>query len=145
MTSRASSGVVRGIVSGLGGDAITVVIDLHEEAREISCDLLDAALRPGDRLTVGDRILVWADAAAGRGVVVGRIVTPELEVTTEGPIARPPQADELILDATERITLRVGDGSIEIRGDGKILLKGTDLVSHAKRINRIKGGSVSIN
>ena len=40
---------------------------------------------------------------------------------------------------------RVGDGSIEIRADGKILIKGTDLVSHAKRMNRIKGGAVSIN
>ena len=29
--------------------------------------------------------------------------------------------------------------------DGKILIKGKDLVSHAQRTNRIKGGSVAIN
>jgi len=43
------------------------------------------------------------------------------------------------------MTLRVGNGSITIRGDGKILIKGSDLVSHAQRTNRIRGGAVSIN
>jgi hypothetical protein len=51
----------------------------------------------------------------------------------------------LVLEATREMTLRVGDGSITIRKDGKILIKGTDLVSHAKRMNRVKGGAVSIN
>jgi len=43
------------------------------------------------------------------------------------------------------VCLRVGDGSITIREDGKVLIKGKDLVSHAQRMNRIKGGAVSIN
>jgi archaeosine-15-forming tRNA-guanine transglycosylase len=51
----------------------------------------------------------------------------------------------LVLEANEALTLRVGDGSITIREDGKILIKGKDLVSHAKRMNRIRGGSVTIN
>jgi hypothetical protein len=53
--------------------------------------------------------------------------------------------DDLVLEAKETVTLRCGDGSITIRADGKILIKGKDLVSHAQRANRIKGGSVSIN
>ena len=53
--------------------------------------------------------------------------------------------DELVLEAKHTLTLRVGDGSITIREDGKILIKGKDLVSHAARTNRIKGGSVQIN
>jgi hypothetical protein len=53
--------------------------------------------------------------------------------------------DELVLEAKQSLTLRVGAGSITIREDGKILIKGTDLVSHARRTNRIRGGAVSIN
>jgi len=52
---------------------------------------------------------------------------------------------ELVLEAKHSLTLRVGDGSITIREDGKILIKGKDLVSHAQRLNRIKGGAVQIN
>ena len=48
-------------------------------------------------------------------------------------------------EAKHQLTLRVGEGTISIREDGKILIKGTDLVSHAQRMNRIKGGAVSIN
>lgn len=53
--------------------------------------------------------------------------------------------ETLVLEATDELTLRVGDGSITIRKDGKILIKGQDLVSHATRMNRIKGGAVAIN
>ena len=53
--------------------------------------------------------------------------------------------EELLLEAKHSLTLRVGDGSITIREDGKILIKGKDLVSHATRLNRIKGGAVQIN
>ncbi len=53
--------------------------------------------------------------------------------------------DEIVLEAKKGLVLRVGEGSITIRSDGKILIKGKDLVSHAKRTNRIKGGAVSLN
>ena len=51
----------------------------------------------------------------------------------------------MVLEAKRRLTLKCGDGSITIREDGKILIKGKDLVSHATRMNRIKGGAVQIN
>ena len=62
------------------------------------------------------------------------------------PAAKPaaPPA-ELVIEATSQLTLKCGDGSITLRGDGKVLIKGKDLVSHAQRMNRIKGGGVAIN
>jgi len=142
----AASGVARGIVSGLAGNDITVVIEPRDGARELTCDLLDAALRPGDPLLVGDQVLVWtSEAPNARGVVIGRVVTPAVESTTHGPAASAPRPRTIVLESGEALTLRVGDGSIEIRADGRILIKGTDLVSRATRMNRIKGGAVSIN
>jgi hypothetical protein len=92
-------------------------------------------------LAPGDEVLAWLpnDASAG-GIVLGRVGPSR--AASAGP-DEPPA--ELVLEARSALTLRVGDGSIEIRADGKILIKGSDLVSHATRVNRIKGGAVAIN
>ena len=51
----------------------------------------------------------------------------------------------LVLTAEREIELRCGKSSITLRKDGRLLIKGVDLVSRASRTNRIKGGSVAIN
>ena len=106
---------------------------------EIECDILHASSAP-PRLVAGDAVLVWRPTGGDRGVLLGRI----------GPSSAAPNGnagapEELVLEAKHSLCLRVGDGSITIRDDGKILIKGKDLVSHAQRLNRIKGGAVSIN
>lgn len=103
-------------------------------------------------LSPNDRVLCLVEAENHEhGVILGRLggVTPRPE--THERIRRAaietddqPQ-DSLTIEAKHSLTLRVGDGSITIREDGKILIKGKDLVSHAQRMNRIKGGAVSIN
>ena len=86
----------------------------------------------------GDRVLTWVPSD-GAPVVIGRIGP------TRGAALREQAPETLTLEATQSLTLRVGEGSITIREDGKILIRGRDLVSHAQRMNRIKGGAVSIN
>ena len=49
------------------------------------------------------------------------------------------------IEARKQIVLECGKGSITIRKDGKILVKGTKLVSRASETNKIKGASVNIN
>jgi hypothetical protein len=109
----------------------------------IECDVLGPtatqSFAPDDEVVV-----VHPRSAEERGVIVGRVAV------RRGPLAAPPDApeeipDELVLEARKSLTLRVGSGSITIREDGKILIKGKDLVSHAQRLNRIKGGAVAIN
>ena len=50
-----------------------------------------------------------------------------------------------IISAEREIVLRCGDASITLTRAGKILLKGTYVVSRSSGVNRIKGGSVQIN
>jgi len=89
----------------------------------------------------GDAVFCWAEGGdPERLLVLGRIGVAASTTPAAAPIP-----DELVLEARQSLTLRVGDGSITIREDGKILIKGKDLVSHAQRMNRIKGGAVSIN
>jgi hypothetical protein len=96
------------------------------------CDALDNAR--AEVLQPGDEVLFWHPGSAATGVILGRIGSRS-ETTT----------DSLIIEARENLTLRCGEGSITIRKDGRILIKGKDLVSHAHRANRIRGGSVAIN
>jgi hypothetical protein len=104
-------------------------------------------------LAPGDRVLIWRDSGGSRlAVVIGRLGPSQAascpgslrEDATERQSGAEIQ-EELVLEARRALTLRVGQGSITIRDDGKILIKGKDLVSHAQRMNRIKGGAVSIN
>lgn len=104
-----------------------------------ACDRLAASDGPPARLAKGDWVLIAVSGAgARRPLILGRI----------GPsaAARPPETpDHLIIQASQALTLKCGQGSVDIRADGKILIKGKDVVSHAQATNRIKGGSVSIN
>jgi hypothetical protein len=49
------------------------------------------------------------------------------------------------ITARESITLKCGDASITLNRDGKIVLRGAHVVSHASGVNRIRGGSVELN
>jgi hypothetical protein len=107
-------------------------------AEPFRCSVLETAVGNRMRLEPGDTVLVVWDQHR-RGIVIGRIGVAE----TNTHLGEAP--DELVIEAKKNLTLKCGDGSITIREDGKILIKGKDLVSHAQRMNRIKGGSVSIN
>jgi hypothetical protein len=119
----------------------------HEDV--LTCDLLVVAGSQSYAITRGESVLVWRSGFYNeKGVIIGRIDNTQSAQREAAPPTAP-QAEsvpeELVLEAGRSLTLRVGDGSITIRADGKILIKGKDLVSHAQRTNRIKGGSVAIN
>jgi uncharacterized protein DUF6484 len=50
-----------------------------------------------------------------------------------------------IVDADEEIELRCGEAKVRITRDGKVIVLGNDVLSRARRRNRIKGGTVNIN
>jgi len=115
----------------------SVVVDGSSGTEEIVCTVLQTTEGTTLVLAPHDVVLCWCpDPQVPRGVILGRIGPSHLEGTTP---------DELVIEARKNLTLKCGEGSITIRDDGKILIKGKDLVSHAQRMNRIKGGSVSIN
>ncbi|MCU0634211.1 MAG: hypothetical protein MUE41_05000 [Gemmatimonadaceae bacterium] len=132
ITMLSTSGARRDVVTTVLPDN-TVFLASHPDR---PCDVLTTA--GGElRLTPGDEVFAWLpDDPAVRGVILGRI--------GESHVPNADLRDELILEAREQIVLKVGDGTITIR-DGRILIQGRDLVSDAKRLNRIRGGAVSIN
>ena len=111
-------------------------------AMELLCDVLAASATPV-ALAPGDEVLV---AAADRtsealGIVLGRIGATRAQ--SESPaIAR---ERRIVIEADEELILRVGDSSIRIARDGKVVIRGEHVLTRAKGTNRIKGGSVAIN
>ena len=136
LTSSGSELLRSAVILRLEGDDI-VVTEGAGGTEEIVCSLIQSIEVPSLALAPLDVVLYWRpDPQVPQGVILGRIGLSHAQ-------AKPP--DELVIEAKKNLTLKCGEGSITIREDGKILIKGKDLVSHAQRMNRIKGGSVSIN
>ena len=53
--------------------------------------------------------------------------------------------EKVVVSAEKEIVLRCGEASITLTRAGKILLKGTYVLSRSSGVNRVKGGSVQIN
>jgi len=127
----------RARIVGFSEDGVCGVA-LTPEGEPIPCDLLESSDVPLQSLAEGDEVMVWVPASPGperHGVVMGRI-------RKAGPGNVP---GELYLRASKSLTLQCEDGSITLRSDGKILIKGKELVSRAEGTNWVKGAAVSIN
>ena len=51
----------------------------------------------------------------------------------------------IVIRGEESVMLRCGEASITLTREGKVVVKGTHLVSHSRGVNRIRGGSVELN
>jgi hypothetical protein len=61
------------------------------------------------------------------------------------PLVARLDGEQVGLEGRREIVLKCGHASITLRRDGKILVRGIYVETHAKGVNRIKGGSVKVN
>lgn len=97
----------------------------------VECDFLETGM---SAFEIDDEVLVWVGESQGRGVVLGRI--RETAPTMPAAIA---------IRATESLTLQCGEASLNLRADGKVMIKGEDVLLRAKGTQRIRAGTVAIN
>jgi hypothetical protein len=102
-------------------------------------------------------VLVFEGGAPSRPLILGLIRDAPAESLAEKPaaidadsIGAPGQpltvnGRRLLLEGQQEIVLRCGQGSITLRADGSIVVKGTRLLSRASEVNKIRGASVQIN
>jgi hypothetical protein len=100
-------------------------------------------------VNVGREVLLLYEAGdPGRPVILAWMAEPGVALTvTPAETARVVRVDgkHVVIEAAEEILLQCGRGSILIREDGAIVIKGTNLLSRSSGINKIKGGAVRIN
>jgi hypothetical protein len=100
-------------------------------------------------------LLVFEEGDPKRPIITGQmqslledLVSTEInkeDIKGERPEETLVDGERVVFEAKKEIVLKCGKGSIKIRKDGKIVIKGTDLLSRSSGGNRIKGGSVNIN
>jgi hypothetical protein len=76
--------------------------------------------------------------AAGRTVATGRLPRDANgEVVVDGT--------SVTVTAAERLVFSCGRSSITLHADGRVIVKGTRLVSRASESNKIKGATIALN
>ncbi|MBV0890885.1 hypothetical protein KTN05_03360 [Paracoccus sp. Z118] len=93
-------------------------------------------LGPADR---GREVVLWCPAGGAlNAVVLGLIRPPALTVRAdEGAVQ--------IIEARERLELRCGPASLTLFSDGRVEIRGTQILSRAQGAQRIQGASVHLN
>jgi hypothetical protein len=95
---------------------------------------------------VGREVLVCRANRAGQAVIIGVLQDLAAPGVTDDPsIDLLIQRRRVVLSARSEVVLRCGEGSITLSKDGKVTIRGVDVVSSAVRTQRIRGGAVRIN
>lgn len=97
-------------------------------------------------------LVMFDGGCSDRPIIIGVLQT-ETEPAT-GTLAQrvssesdeeAPAPERILIEALTELVLKCGAGSITVRKDGKIVLRGTHLLSRSSGPIRIKGGHVEIN
>ena len=96
-------------------------------------------------------VLLFEDGDPRRPLLLGvlRSATPLVDALVEGlpEGSREARVDgrRVVVEGREEVTLRCGKASLTLRADGKVVLRGVNLVSQADQTHKIRGGKVQVN
>ncbi|MCO8121113.1 hypothetical protein NHH03_05135 [Stieleria sp. TO1_6] len=143
--------IVRGTIhSILANGQLMIAGDESDDVQPFRSDVLQSAFGRDVKLNVGDMVLALSPLTRQDcGCVLGLIgrykepVPPVSSLSTS--LSNDPTPRQVVIEATDELTLKCGDCSVDLRKDGKLMIRGVDVLTRAKRTQRIKGGSVAIN
>lgn len=96
--------------------------------------LIDLVLEASD---AGESAAIEGAQAADAGAATA--------ASADGAVTASADGKRLSIEGEEEVTLRCGKASISLRRDGRVVVRGAYVETHASGTNRIKGGSVQIN
>ena len=139
------TGVVVGTLSGVMGSRVPLVDFRGNPAVRTLPARSTVAITEGQ---IGREVaLVFENGDPRCPIVIGFVEAIDPAPTT--PIyqttALKVDGERVVLTAEKELVLRCGGSSITLTQTGKILIRGSSLLSRASGVNRIKGGSVQIN
>jgi uncharacterized protein DUF6484 len=86
-------------------------------------------------------VVVCEDDDAARPIIIGvlqdRPAQPSRDVSVNG--------QRVCVEADAELVLKSGKASITLEGDGRIVIKGMEIVSRARGTHKVKGATVMIN
>jgi len=90
-------------------------------------------------------ILAFADGDPEKPVILGLLVDSELDKALSSPLDIQVDGERLLVTAQSEIVLRCGEASVTLTRAGKVLIKGTYVLSRSSGYNKIKGAAIDIN
>lgn len=138
------SDVAIGILVGLDAAGVALVV-FSESASAVGVPA--RATVPLSADDVGCEVaLLFENGDCARPLIIGRVQTPR-PMPRKEPESLSVQLDgeSITLSAEKDIVLKCGKASITLTRAGKVLIRGTYLLSRSSGANRIKGGSVQLN
>ena len=97
-------------------------------------------------------LLLFENGDPALPIVVGLLpsATPILDAVLELPRAAEPvearvDGTRVVLEGRDEVVLRCGKASITLRRDGQVEVRGVNVKTEARAVNRIRGGKVEIN
>jgi hypothetical protein len=107
------------------------------------CAHTTAVLSPVD---AGKKVLLmFEDADPAKPIIMGVILERPRQARPGDPVTAQVDGDTVLVTGDKEIVLQCGEASITLTRAGKVLIRGTYLMSRSSGTNRIKGGSVQIN
>ncbi|MBU2959869.1 hypothetical protein KO516_03315 [Citreicella sp. C3M06] len=99
--------------------------------------LPDGAQMPARALVALDAALIGAELAVtpvadGAGLLILGLLDP-------------PRPERHVIEAARELVLRCGETSVTLTSDGRLTLRGKQLLSRAEGANRVQGASVKLN
>lgn len=99
-------------------------------------------------------VLLFDGGDARRPIIAGLLqpetATPALDAALEATIEEVPETAEVdgrhvVITGHDTVVIRCGEASILLRRDGKVVIRGLHVETHAAGTNRVKGATVKIN
>jgi hypothetical protein len=146
MTPSIDAGAATARLHGFDLDDRPLVTGIPGLAHEILAARTTVALLRRD---VGaDVVLLFDRGDARRPIVVGVLQSAAIQqgATVPAPLVSAQVDDQkVVLTAEREIVLKCGEASITLTRAGKVLIKGTYVLSRSSGYNKIKGAAVDIN
>jgi len=142
-TPQRIDGIVIGTLAELGADGVPGVYFPGQVDGCCVSARTTAALKGED---VGRQVALMFEAGdPARPIVLGVIQQPAESAKPQAIFQAQRDGERIEIKADKEIVLSCGEASITLTQAGKIILRGTYLLSRSSGVNRIKGGSVQIN
>jgi hypothetical protein len=133
----AGPGLVLGVVARTDERGVWVELPGHARSA-VQARVMTPPGAPAPRPTLmpGQAVVLMIDRSRGAAPILLGVLQP----------SSPPEPERrLELEAHDEIVLRCGEASVVLRRNGRIVVRGVHVETRARGVNRIKGGSVSIN
>ncbi len=90
--------------------------------------------------------LMFEKGDPAQPLIIGRIQNPQSRIKNiQAPVSAEVDGERIEFSANQEIVLKCGKASITLTRAGKILIRGTYLLSRSSGANRIRGGSIQLN